>query len=474
MPNKISLLNPFSTHYHSWRESKHLPRGERLKKIALSALIGIPTLGIGGVAYFRHSVKPAPSPIVFLPTPIDLDTASSSSSSSVRSLDDFYPPTIDIMSASRCEFFASLDVDAFIGSAPIFFPNNHYALTLSSSNFSYNEDEATITKPTFTKKGLSGSRIIKLKKTHVLSQLNSPKICYVGDQSMCDNGQWKLIPHRNIISMSFNDGNGWGSPSRNAAVKSNEVILKQLEESLQATPLSSSDILRAHKIAILEAHSELVKHSAEQEARLRTGTTCPLVTTVAGNKAHISSVGDCTVFIINSALESIEEPTASNRGRFDAKDPGGRIGYYDDDGKPDFRNYFEAVHPLQPGDYVIICSDGVHDNLSPKYLNIKPNQLGFMEEEWDDNNPNHIKAHNEFMIRKLLDILRAYRTLHNLILLDQYNINDAINSYLNEVTEERKLYLLENPSKREPIVSEEYTGKLDHAGVLVYQHYSSK
>lgn len=37
-----------------------------------------------------------------------------------------------------------------------------------------------------------------------------------------------------------------------------------------------------------------------------------------------------------------------------------------DDQQPDLANFRLAYEPLQPGDLMVLCTDGVHDNLDPQ------------------------------------------------------------------------------------------------------------
>ena len=51
----------------------------------------------------------------------------------------------------------------------------------------------------------------------------------------------------------------------------------------------------------------------------------------------------------------------------DPTDPGGRLGPYQGrEQKPDLRNLCCYYHPCEPGDLLIIVSDGVYDNLDPE------------------------------------------------------------------------------------------------------------
>lgn len=509
MPKKISSFNPFNSQYHSWENSKKLPGKERVKAIACAALAAIPTLGLGAAPVFRHAVgqslkagrikqthhtdedfpdRGSLSDSSHLFTdPADHDPFHHRRYPAAPTLSNLSSLSLSPASTSTYETHDVLDLSTPVGDLPVFFPNNHYMLSLSASascapasseelsplslstprfNFNPNTCEIELPQPT-------GSRIIKLRQTRVLpvSELSFYNIG--GETLMCDDGQSLKISDRNIVVMSFNDGNGWGIKSRNAAVNANTVILNYLSEIFSKRDLlGSHEILRLQNEAILSAHSHLLKNTNNPDKNQMTGSTCPLVTTIAGNKAHISLVGDCKIFVINSKLTSVSDPSANNRGGFNAQDPGGRIGYSGKTNEPDFRNYFETVLDLKPEDYVYICSDGVHDNLSPTYLNLSPQDLGLTETSWDDANEEHQEMISGFIGRQLLLILREYAYKNELERLTAFQFNQAVNEYLEAITEKRKLFLAENPTKREPQISDEYTGKLDHAGGIVYIHPS--
>jgi len=63
----------------------------------------------------------------------------------------------------------------------------------------------------------------------------------------------------------------------------------------------------------------------------------------------------------------------------DVRDCGGRLGPYIEEGRPDLRNielYFQRCYE---GDMIIVVSDGVHDNLDPQILGVKPSDPIFQD-----------------------------------------------------------------------------------------------
>ena len=80
-----------------------------------------------------------------------------------------------------------------------------------------------------------------------------------------------------------------------------------------------------------------------------------------------------------------DEITKGNRGGLDVRDPGGRIGPYLDEGRPDLRNLTLYCYPCEDADIIALVSDGVHDNLDPHMLGKSPSELGINadNDSWD-------------------------------------------------------------------------------------------
>jgi hypothetical protein len=89
-----------------------------------------------------------------------------------------------------------------------------------------------------------------------------------------------------------------------------------------------------------------------------------------------ASVGDCKAFLYRPSAHDIERSTPaelvgefrditeSNRTDLrDASDCGGRMGPFLSEGRPDLRNLQLYSCDCREGDYLILVSDGVHDNL---------------------------------------------------------------------------------------------------------------
>lgn len=264
--------------------------------------------------------------------------------------------------------------------------------------------------------------------------------------TMCDQAliSTKTFGKRAFMA-SFNDGCGWGESARGAAIKANRKALKVMEEEIELlldVSLTSRDIIRIHDKAMMHAHQAVAKDK-------KLGSTCPQIMTVAGDIAHITLIGDTKCFVIGADM-SVKDPTESIRGGTDATDPGGRIGGYIDEDVgyasfdhgavhgADLRNYTHCMVKLSPGDTVIMCSDGVGDNLG--------------ENEAD-------------AIRK---ILLAKVEASGKMPLTREEIANSINRHVQ--INSLRIKALSGAGLAMSKEADDVNGKPDHAGMLIYTH----
>lgn len=371
-----------------------------------------------------------------------------------------------------------IDLTKRVGGVAQVFENNNYLLKLDQKEITY---DPTPTARTITYEGqtIDVPDHVLIPEKDEKGENNPLSEKYInpsgpGGSINCDHGLAAIVGDHEFAICTLNDGNNWGTEPRNAAVKANETAIQSLTTGLSALSkeqeITHQDIFRVHDQALSDASVELARHSNDTDGEKRTGTTCPLLMTVAGDFAHLTSIGDTKAFIIKQDLSSLREPSEGNRGGFDAKDPGGRIGK----GEDDFRNYSHSLAHLNPGDVVILCSDGIHDNLDPHTLGLTPREVdrSLDAEDWDDKNPSHIAARTQFMHNKLLEVLKEFKTNNDIQErpLTSEEINTALDEYVQKVNLKTKLYLIQNPTKKIPENYKEYPGKPDHNGIIVYQH----
>jgi hypothetical protein len=349
--------------------------------------------------------------------------------------------------------------------------NNNYVIHLGMhEDLKYDPDTEMLTL-----KGEKGDLSVQVSKGKIVDG----KIT-VGEPKMCDQAQFSKKTHGGKVQMaSFNDGNDWGDKSMGAAIKANESALSQMEEGVQSLldggkPVTSQDIIRIHDQALMKAQDDVASSNL-------LGSTCPQLLTVAGDVAHISTIGDTKCFVIGTDL-SIKDPTEGIRGGYDAKDPGGRIGgaggdttgyivSKDKSGEAisggDLRNYTHALLRLNPGDTVVMCSDGIADNLDPEMQGLSPKDCGLKGDEWNSDDKDHTDYRNKYQAAQIKVILQDYKKEKGLETLSPDDVGKALNQFVHNQTIARKMLTIH---QKEPESKKDFPGKMDHAGMLIYQH----
>eukprot|EP00727_Mastigamoeba_balamuthi_P001475 m51a1_g11324 hypothetical protein (567) ;mRNA; f:123144-125467 len=185
------------------------------------------------------------------------------------------------------------------------------------------------------------------------------------------------------------------------------------------------------------------------------------------------SCGDCKAFHWNAKTHRVTDITAGNRLNVtDPTDPGGRIGPQMDNGMPDLRNLRSYSHPCFRGDLLLVCSDGVHDNLDPPSLGIDPGELcdDFRGMTWDaaaEHNRELVdEIRQSFMEARLeviiADIFRRRSADMGDKPISPASVTNAVVEYCLRVTSAARSYMEENPAKNQPKDMKEYPGKMDH------------
>jgi len=270
--------------------------------------------------------------------------------------------------------------------------------------------------------------------------------------------------------VAFCDGCSLGLHVQQAAqkgVKVNELTQERLDRlaDRKTTDVTLRDVGYAQLEAMLDCNEEITKGTGNPADPIGT-TTCAQINIVNGYLVG-TVVGDSKVFIIrqqHGGERICLEPTEGSRGEvYLASDPGGSLGPRSHDEKhADLRNLSMFAVKLELGDKVIVCSDGVHDNLDPETLGESPLQYDLEASEWDPADTKHKKKRDEVMKEKLLKIMQD--------LSNPKEISEAIDTYVQNVTKKHKIALVGGQAMRGKS-HEEFPGKPDHAAhaVLAYQ-----
>jgi len=141
-------------------------------------------------------------------------------------------------------------------------------------------------------------------------------------------------------------------------------------------------------------------------------------------------------------------------------DPGGRIGFIKRPSRAiDMRNSVIFHQLMKWNDLVMVCSDGIHDNLEPKtrgYLPVEVDaQLGDIK--WFKLKPQRIEEINkEYSSRFISEVVSHSVSVHQLHKM----MMDAVVGVLRD----KKEFMQKNPDESVPDV---FSGKLDHATLLI-------
>jgi hypothetical protein len=180
--------------------------------------------------------------------------------------------------------------------------------------------------------------------------------------------------------------------------------------------------------------------------------------------------------------------TEGNRTNLtDAKDPGGRLGPYLDNGLPDLRNLKLYYVECTPGDIVFVVSDGIHDNIDPQTLGTAPAalhpELFLPEESWEDaerRDPKKANAAKTNFRKTMLEQLfcqhftqQQYNNNNNnnptytsSVALEPKDITRSLLSHCKEITSSSRHWMQENPTKKLPNDYVKYPGKMDHVTAI--------
>lgn len=296
----------------------------------------------------------------------------------------------------------------------------------------------------------------------------------LGYDIICDQLYVKSIGNRVVFSLA--DGCNWGRGPRRAAQCACTAIINEVADlEVQSDIKDTLDIKHLLLRSFSVAHEMIVKSTQETGVF---GTT----TLVAGVAfeidrdnwgAVIATVGDCKVFAMGE--DGTVDITFGNRRNIsDARDPGGRLGPYIDD-NPDLRNLESKFWPLKRGDFLLIVSDGIHDNLDPESSGLQPSDLVgdklitlddpdilkcMKDKRWCDLEKRAgEKIKSNWMVNKINEITRGKNTVQE--------ATDALIEYAYNLTKKSREYLENNPSKSEPEDQKEFPGKMDHTTCII-------
>lgn len=166
----------------------------------------------------------------------------------------------------------------------------------------------------------------------------------------------------------------------------------------------------------------------------------------------------------------MDDITIGNRANLtDAKDPGGRLGPWSQNGTDDLRNLKLYYVEVEPGDLLIVVSDGIHDNFDPQHLGKTPLDFQLKFDTWEDAEkqmPKEVEeAKNLFRktcLKDKIDDIIANDPSSSQHKVHPKAINKKLLNYCFTLTESSRKFMVDFPNKKLPSDFAEYPGKMDH------------
>lgn len=257
--------------------------------------------------------------------------------------------------------------------------------------------------------------------------------------------------------------------------------------------VNGNEIAQVLREFLVQTHNEIF------EAESDTGA-CGLTTLLGGvvfadekNQKHFvcASVGDCRAFLRRNFTQEVYDLTfASVLAKQRPTDPGGCLGNVLDEVQPDMRNFGVYHAFIKPQDTLILCSDGLYDNLDPEFIG-KRVMDGLPTDGWFEYNGllpksgfwertkflfttwHTWKEAVEYFGRDRIADVKSDHITSGLKLITEDTLNAeerAVNlmEHVIELTTPLRKRVAENPNSDLPENHEAYPGKLDHVAILAY------
>lgn len=314
---------------------------------------------------------------------------------------------------------------------------------------------------------------------------------------ICDQYAFALFGNRCLMTLA--DGCNWGVQVAAAArIAADAMLDYQKRHMRECSTLRDAVMLMLRGFNV--AHSRIIE-GRDEETMFQAGTTTiissmffELDDSESERWAVVAlSVGDCKMLRLSSKTGKISDLTEGNRCNLnDARDPGGRIGPYKDGGAPDLRNIMSYWRALDEGDIIMLCSDGVHDNVDPQQLGLLPKDIGIVGfDAWDQIDfPGEIQlesdsradeaAMTQILRDKELNDARSVRDkwvedkMNSLVatLGEDPSPEDLVQlfcSHAQDCTKSSRDFMQENPDMSLPKDYTKFPGKMDHTTMTAFR-----
>jgi serine/threonine protein phosphatase PrpC len=291
---------------------------------------------------------------------------------------------------------------------------------------------------------------------------------------VCDS--YRVHTHENGVIACIGDGCGWGELPKQASNRLKDNFVTYFTKN--AGKVKTTKELGHHLLNALAIANFSIFYDKDDVWSAGTSTCLGglLMEISPGEPGapqfvfQFISVGDCKAFRYDCRAKKCSDITVGNRNNLsDPRDPGGRLGPQTKQGGPDLRNLELYACPCQVGDIIILCSDGVHDNLDPQILGKKPSDCELPGDDWAQI-PNEIgmTAKNRFMNKLMTDIVLSEGSEVNPSVIAKKIIR-----HCRDITGAARQWMEQNPNSVQQADYVLYPGKLDHTTVVCFMvgHY---
>eukprot|EP01124_Arcella_intermedia_P002081 TRINITY_DN11142_c0_g1_i1.p1 TRINITY_DN11142_c0_g1~~TRINITY_DN11142_c0_g1_i1.p1 ORF type:complete len:1417 (-),score=314.61 TRINITY_DN11142_c0_g1_i1:21-4271(-) len=303
---------------------------------------------------------------------------------------------------------------------------------------------------------------------------------------ICD--QFCLERYQNRTIFAIADGCNWGQKVKTAARIASQTFVEFNKKSIFEAE-NTQAVLRSFMQSFVYAHHRIIE--GHEDSWWECGTTTLLGGSILElPEAHkwaflCLAVGDCKAYhvsVTNGVLSvsNVTEGARTGTGALDARDCGGRLGPHKK-GNPDLRNLATFFKVVDEGDFIVVSSDGVYDNLDPQSLGVELSETGIPGTEgksWVDltDSPSD---------QPLVQLIEEYKSNYTLELLKKLfmqipeesgvplkditpqHIAQKLITYSQDTTKNIRDFMEQNPNNAQPPDSKNYPGKVDHATCVV-------
>lgn len=215
----------------------------------------------------------------------------------------------------------------------------------------------------------------------------------------------------------------------------------------------------------------------------------------------VASIGDCKAFYASSSTGQVTDITTGTRppsAITNVNDPGGRLGpYVGKEGSADLRNLSVFSQLCQPGDILLLVSDGVYDNLDPQQLGVSVEEAKLDFPSWEQADAHAAERakdnyRTQLISRKIKEVAsgeggdsdedkkgkkKKKKGDDSKADFDKINLQDLAHNLLHHsktVTKYSRKWMQEHPTARMPDARSKkrdpsMLGKMDHTTCLVYR-----